>query len=80
MGCKFTLRGARGVSVFLQGSYKNDTNVYGDSDVDIVIYTDAVYYSDTSNLPVRRKNRVSMEISYLHNIRFRTLRVRSSHG
>ena len=41
---------ARGCSVFLQGSYKNDTNVYGDSDVDIVISTDAVYYSDRSNL------------------------------
>ena len=23
--------------VFLQGSYKNDSNVYGDSDVDVVI-------------------------------------------
>lgn len=28
---------ARSFNVFLQGSYKNDTNVYGDSDVDIVI-------------------------------------------
>jgi hypothetical protein len=29
---------------FLQGSYKNDTNVYGDSDVDIVLcYTGAIY-------------------------------------
>jgi hypothetical protein len=43
---------ARGYTVFLQGSYKNDTNVYGDSDVDVVICTDAVYYSDTSNLSV----------------------------
>ncbi len=41
----------RGRSVFLQGPYKNDTNVYGDSDVDIVISTDAVNYSDTSYLP-----------------------------
>src|SRR5262249_21137044 len=40
----------RSFSVFLQGSYNNDTNVYGDSDVDIVICTNAVYYSDTSNL------------------------------
>jgi Nucleotidyltransferase domain len=24
-------------TIFLQGSYKNDTNVYGDSDVDVVI-------------------------------------------
>lgn len=47
----------RGFSVFLQGSYKNDTNVHGDSDVDIVICTDAVYYSDTSSLSVEDKAR-----------------------
>jgi hypothetical protein len=35
---------------FLQGSYKNDTNVHGDSDVDIVLRTKAVYYSDTGRL------------------------------
>jgi hypothetical protein len=48
---------ARGRSVFLQGSYKNDTNVYGDSDVDIVISTDAVYYYDTSALSEDEKQR-----------------------
>lgn len=47
----------RNFSVFLQGSYKNDTNVYGDSDVDIVICTDAVYYSDTSYLTPEEKQR-----------------------
>lgn len=36
--------------VFLQGSYGNDTNIYAESDVDVVIKTDAVYYSDTSEL------------------------------
>lgn len=36
--------------VFLQGSYGNDTNIYSESDVDIVIKTDSVYYSDTSKL------------------------------
>jgi hypothetical protein len=35
---------------FLQGSYGNDTNIHADSDVDIVIWTDEVYYSDLSNL------------------------------
>jgi len=35
---------------FLQGSYKNETNVHGDSDVDIVLRTKAVYYSDTERL------------------------------
>jgi hypothetical protein len=32
--------------IFLQGSYKNDTNVYGDSDVDVVIRLDSIFYSD----------------------------------
>ncbi|MCL4690095.1 MAG: nucleotidyltransferase [Burkholderiales bacterium] len=31
---------------FLQGSYGNDTNVWKDSDVDIVMRLDSVYYSD----------------------------------
>src|ERR1700758_2913237 len=29
--------------VFLQGSYGNDTNIYAESDVDIVIRLDAIY-------------------------------------
>ena len=41
---------SRSFEIFLQGSYANDTNIYADSDVDIVIKTDEVYYSDTSNL------------------------------
>jgi hypothetical protein len=36
--------------VFLQGSYGNDTNIYAESDVDIVIRTDSIYYYDTSAL------------------------------
>jgi Second Messenger Oligonucleotide or Dinucleotide Synthetase domain len=36
--------------VFLQGSYGNDTNIYSESDVDIVIRTDSIYYYDTSAL------------------------------
>ena len=36
------------VDIFLQGSYGNDTNVYGDSDVDIVLkYNGAFYYDIT---------------------------------
>ena len=46
---------SRSFETFLQGSYANDTNVYADSDVDIVIKTSAVYYSDTSNLSVDDK-------------------------
>ncbi|EQD39236.1 hypothetical protein B1B_15465, partial [mine drainage metagenome] len=36
--------------VFLQGSYGNDTNIYAESDVDIVIRTDSLYDYDTSAL------------------------------
>lgn len=41
---------AKWFSNFLQGSYGNDTNVWRDSDVDIVMRLSSVYYSDTSNL------------------------------
>jgi hypothetical protein len=40
----------RSFEIFLQGSYANDTNIYADSDVDVVIKTDEVYYSDVTNL------------------------------
>jgi hypothetical protein len=40
----------RSYSIFLQGSYGNDTNIYADSDVDVVIATDSIYYEDTSEL------------------------------
>jgi len=36
--------------VFLQGSYCNDTNVYGDSDVDIVLKHNGAFYYDISEL------------------------------
>ncbi len=36
---------------FLQGSYGNDTNIRTESDVDVVMECNGVYYSDTSLLP-----------------------------
>ncbi|MBA2526603.1 MAG: nucleotidyltransferase [Pyrinomonadaceae bacterium] len=36
--------------VFLQGSYGNDTNIYDESDVDVVIRLNSVYYYDISAL------------------------------
>jgi hypothetical protein len=42
-------------SIFLQGSYKNDSNVYGDSDVDVVIRLNQTFYTDLSNLPEEDK-------------------------
>jgi len=38
---------AKDFSVFLHGSYGNDTNVYRESDVDIVVCLDETYYADT---------------------------------
>jgi hypothetical protein len=40
----------RNFNVFLQGSYGNDTNIYSESDVDVVIHLDDVYYSDLTSL------------------------------
>lgn len=42
---------AGSIDIFLQGSYGNDTNVFGkDSDVDIVIRSDREYFWDVSRL------------------------------
>lgn len=41
--------------VFLQGSYGNDTNIYAESDVDIVIRLDDCFQSDLSNLTEEEK-------------------------
>lgn len=48
---------ARDFSIFLQGSYGNDTNVYRDSDVDIVIRLNQTYYANTSALTPDAKAR-----------------------
>ena len=42
--------------VFLQGSYGNDTNIYADSDVDVVIRLSSVYYSDLTKLNEEEKS------------------------
>lgn len=41
--------------VFLQGSYDNDTNIYAESDVDIVIRLDDCFQSDLSELTEEEK-------------------------
>ena len=40
--------------IFLQGSYGNDTNIYSESDVDVVIRLDDIYYHDASELTAPR--------------------------
>jgi hypothetical protein len=41
---------SKSFNVFLQGSYCNDTNIYAESDVDVVIRLDSIYYPDLSAL------------------------------
>lgn len=41
---------ARSFDIFLQGSYGNNTNIYADSDVDIVIMLDSIFYTDLDQL------------------------------
>jgi hypothetical protein len=41
----------RNFKVFLQGSYGNDTNIYAESDVDVVIRQDSAFYYDVSRRP-----------------------------
>lgn len=41
--------------VFLQGSYGNDTNIYAESDVDIVIRLDDSFYSNRDDLSEKEK-------------------------
>lgn len=41
--------------VFLQGSYGNDTNIYAESDVDVVIKLNDCFHTDLSQLPADQK-------------------------
>ena len=41
--------------VFLQGSYGNDSNIYGESDVDVVIRLDSTIRGDVSDLPAEQQ-------------------------
>jgi hypothetical protein len=38
--------------IYLQGSYRNATNIYGDSDVDIVVEYQGTFHSDVSALDI----------------------------
>jgi hypothetical protein len=45
----------RNFSVFLQGSYGNDTNIFAESDVDVVICYEGAYYRDLKQLSAEDK-------------------------
>lgn len=40
----------RGVEIFLQGSYTNSTNIYGDGDIDVVVFYKNTFCKDMSAL------------------------------
>jgi hypothetical protein len=46
----------RNFKVFLQGSYGNDTNIYAESDVDVVIRYDGAFFHDMAQKPVDEQN------------------------
>lgn len=46
---------SKNLKVFLQGSYGNDTNIYAESDVDIVIRLDDSFFSDLDSLSDEEK-------------------------
>jgi len=48
----------RNFEVFLQGSYRNSTNIHGDSDVDVVVMLKDTYSSDYSHLDPYTRNRI----------------------
>lgn len=56
-------------SVFLQGSYGNDTNIYAESDVDVVICLNDCFQSDRSQLTAEEEvawKKVHNDATYTH--------------
>jgi len=41
--------------IYLQGSYGNSTNIYADSDVDVVVQYNSAWYPDVSKLPAAQQ-------------------------
>lgn len=59
----------RNFNVFLQGSYGNDTNIYAESDVDIIIRLDDCFHRDLSRLSEDEKSaydRTFRNATYTH--------------
>jgi tRNA nucleotidyltransferase (CCA-adding enzyme) len=44
------------VKIYLQGSYKNDTNIRADSDVDVVVELTTTFGHNAHELPFDQKN------------------------
>lgn len=62
--------GKKSIKSFLQGSYGNDTNVFGvDSDVDIVLRCDSMFYYDLS--PLSEGEKASFRAAHPTNAEYR---------
>lgn len=61
--------------VYLQGSYKNDTNIRGDSDVDVVVQLNATFGYDVSKLDHEQK--AAFETAYPENATYQWTHFRS---
>lgn len=64
--------------VYLQGSYRNHTNIAGDSDVDVVVESKGVFYADLSEGELRMRGFPPAEFSWsdFRNEVFRALAAR----
>jgi len=45
-----TIQYKKQLDIYLQGSYRNSTNIYGNSDVDIVVQNNGTFFNDISEL------------------------------
>jgi len=66
-GSDSTIHRKNDLDIYLQGSYRNSTNIYGNSDVDVVVQHDATFFSDISDLDTQEKaiyNRSFSEATY----------------
>lgn len=48
--------GIQNYTIFLQGSYANDTNIYAESDVDVIVQRNDCFYHDLERLSENEKN------------------------
>jgi len=53
----------RNFDVFLQGSYGNDTNIFDESDVDVVIRYNGAFFHDLKELPADQKTAFQLHFS-----------------
>ena len=68
--------------VYLQGSYRNHTNIAGNSDVDVVVESKGMFYTDLSEVELRMRGFPPAEFSWrdFRNEVFRALAARYDPG